>query len=248
MQRDQKPSSDNEYDIKFILMFTAAFVVISSILLASGYALLSVTGILGQGQAEGTGDPTATPTPSPTVRPTPAASGVPTTPPEPTPVITPAPTPTPSPTPIPSPYNVAVRISPYVSGMTYNVTFSMMPGYQSLDMTRTRLVINDWEKTYCDYDYDGMMYYFSGWWQNGNGDKMLDPGSESLTFEISTDFLEIPMSRETRLMLSFEGTTLVNVPLPALLVLADLPDELPDPGTGSGTGGSGTSGNPWINE
>ena len=51
MQRDRKLSSDNELDIKYILTFTVAFVVIASIILVAGYVLLTAAGILGQGSA-----------------------------------------------------------------------------------------------------------------------------------------------------------------------------------------------------
>jgi hypothetical protein len=229
MRREPKLSGDNEFDIKYILTFTVVFVIISSVILVAGYAILTFTGILGQGQAEGTGVPTATPVPSPTVKPTAVAIGVPTTPPDPTP--TPAPTPTPSPTPVPSPYKVAVVLDQArVGSMSYNATFSMVPGYQPLDMTRVKLTIKDWETTYGDYNYDAMMYYLDGCWLNSNDDKRLDPTGESLTFQISAYSLKIPLDRETRLTLSFDGTQLINLPIPAFQNYANLPGESPDPG------------------
>jgi hypothetical protein len=214
MRREPKLSSDNELDFKYILTFTAIFVVLSSIILVAGYAILSLTGIVGHGM----GEPNETPVPTPTARPTYIVIGVSPDPVDPTPTPTPRPpTPTPSPTPVPSPYKVAViQDQGRVGSMKYNITFSMVPGYQPLDMTRAKLAIKDWETTYCDHNYDAMMYYLDGCWQNSNEDKRLDPTGESLTFQISAYSLKIPLDRETRLTLTLDdGTLLVNLPLPA---------------------------------
>jgi hypothetical protein len=232
MQRDRKLSSDNELDLKYILTFTAAFVVISSIILVAAYALLTVTGILGQGQAAITGTPTPAPG-STTARPTYVVIGVPTNQPSPEPTLHATPSPSPSPTPVPSPYKVGVSINQVRAGsMEYNVTINMVPGYQPLDMSRVQLVIKDWETTYCNYNYDAMMYYLDGCWLNSNGDKRLDPTGETLTFAVNAYSLKIPLDRETRFILSLDGTEVLNLPLPSFQNYADTSGQSPDPGSG----------------
>ncbi|HEY3273283.1 MAG TPA: hypothetical protein VGJ92_05950 [Methanocella sp.] len=233
MRPDPKLSSNNEFDIKFIVMFTVAFVVIAGILLVAGYAVMSATGIIGHGAGEPT--PTAAPgtiTPKPTY----VAIGVPTEIPCPTPTPKPpTPTPTPSPTPVPSPYKIAVlQDQGRVGSMSYSISFSMVPGYQPLDLTHTVLTIKDWETTYCEYDYNAMMYYLNAVWTNSNNDTRLDPIGELVTFEISAYSLKIPLDRETKLTLSLDGVNLVDLPLPSFQNQADLPDESPDPGSGTG--------------
>jgi hypothetical protein len=247
MQRDRKLSSDNEFDIKYIVTFTIAFVVISCIILAAGYMLLTMTGILGHAEVS------PTPTPSPTAKPTYVIIGVPTETPCPTPVPTPRPpTPTPSPTPVPSPYDIKIALSQAnVGSMKYNVTFSLLPDSESLDMTQTRLKISDWETTYCDYAYNEMMYWLDGYWYNSDGDDRLDPTGESITFMISAYGLNIPLERETRLSLSLDGTELRGLPLPSFQNSVDF-GESPDPNStseynpGYNYGNDGTSDHPWV--
>jgi hypothetical protein len=251
MRREPKLSSDNELDIKFIVVFTVGFVVVSGLILVAGYALLSATGLLGQGQAEAANNTTATPT-GPTARPTYEAIGVPTDQlPEPTPYVTPEPTPTPTPTPVPSPYRIALIQNQNMAGsMMYNLTFSAVTGYLPVDMTRVRFVINDYETTYCDYDYSAMMYYLDGCWYNDNRDKILDPNGEYITFTISAYSLNIPLNRETKLALILDGVEIFHTPLPQFQNEGEL-GESPDPGntpvdTSGTTGGSGTGNDPWI--
>ena len=119
--------------------------------------------------------------------------------------------------------------------MSYNITFSMVPGYQPLDLTRVTLTIKDWETTYCSYDYKAMMYYLDGCWIDSNNDTRLDPTGESVTFQISAYSLKIPLDRETKLTLSLDDTQLVYLPLPSFQNSVDLNGESPDPGN-SGTG------------
>jgi hypothetical protein len=230
MRREPKLSSDNELDIKYILTFTAAFVVISSVILVAGYALLSVTGILGNSQAEVTDGPM--PTPTPTARPTYIAIGVPTDIPDPTPTPTPRPpTPTPSPTPVPSPYKLTINIDQSeASSMIYTVILGMKQGYQPLDLTHTTLTIRNGDTVYCDYSFSDAMYWLDGNWSNSNEDNRLDPTGESLKLRISAYSLKIPLDVETRLILSLDGTTVVNFPLPAFQNNADL-SQLQDPGS-----------------
>jgi hypothetical protein len=231
MRREPKLSSDNEFDIKFIIMFTVGFVVIAGVIMVAGYVVLSATGILGQGEAAGASTPT--PVTSPTAKPTSVAIGVSISPlpPDPTPSPKP-PTPTPSPTPVPSPYKIGVTQDQGRAGsMSYNITIYMVPGYQPLDLTQTKLVLKDWETTYCDYDYNAMMYYLDGWWVNSNYDKRLDPTGESLTFQINAYSLNIPLDRETKLTLSLGDTLLVNIPIPQFQNYADISGDSPDPGS-----------------
>jgi len=251
MRREPKLSSNSEFDIKFIVTFTVAFVVIAVIVLVAGYFVLSAIGILGQGGAAGAATPT--PVASPTVKPTAVAIGVTPDPVDPTPTPTPKPpTPTPSPTPAPSPYKFSIMLDQGRSGsMLYSITIGMLPGYQSLDLAQTKIVIKDWETTYGDYDYNAMMYYLNGIWSNANNDTRLDPIGESVTFEISAYSLDIPLDRETRFMLFLGDTLLIDQALPSFQNNADL-GEVQDPGnlyTYSGTsGGSGTNGDPWISD
>ena len=174
MRREPKLSSDKEFDIKFIVTFTVAFVVIAGVLMVAGYVVLSATGILGQGP--GAGEATPTPVPGkPTARPTYIAIGVSISPlpPDPTPSPRP-PTPTPSPTPVPSPYTVKISLGQERAGsMKYSITFSLAPGSQPLDMAHIKLKIWDWETTYCDYSYDEALYWLDGVWSDTNGDRGL---------------------------------------------------------------------------
>jgi hypothetical protein len=230
MRREPQLSSNNEFDIRFILMFTVAFVVIAGALLIAGYAVMSATGIIGQGAGEPA--PTAAPG-STTPKPTYVVIGVPTEIPCPTPTPRPpTPTPSPSPTPVPSPYEVSALLDQgHVGSMAYDITFGMVPGYQPLDMNQVNLVIKDWETTYCNYDYKAMMYYLDGFWTDSNNDTRLDPIGESLTFHISAYSLKIPLDRETRLTLYLGDIVLRDLPLPAFQNNVDLPDESPDPGS-----------------
>jgi hypothetical protein len=234
MRREPKLSSNNEFDIKFIMMFTVAFVVVAVVIMGAGYVALSATGIIGSGG--GAVEPTPTPVPSSTAKPTYTAIGVSISPlpPDPTPSPRP-PTPTPSPTPVPSPYTVKIILGQESAGsMKYLITFSLAPGSQPLDLTQTKIKIWDWETTYGEYSYDEAMYWLDGVWSDSNGDKRLDPTGESLTFEISATSLKIPLDRETKLALFVDGTQICFTPLPSLQNQVDLSGESPDPGSGTG--------------
>jgi hypothetical protein len=230
MQKGRKLSSDNELDIKFIVTFTVAFVIISSIILAAGYAVASMTGIIGGGSAA---EIDATPTPAPTARPTYVVIGVPTEIPDPTPTPTPRPpTPTPSPTPVPSPYKLKVSIDQSrVGSYIYILIFGMGDVSEPVDMTHTRLCIRNGGAVYCDYNFDEAFYNMYGEWRNSDGDKTLEPG-ESFSLEVSAYSLNIPLDSETRLILSLDGTELRNFPIPAFQMNTDLPAQPQDPGTG----------------
>jgi hypothetical protein len=228
MQRDRKLSSDNELDLKYILTFTVAFVVIASIVLVAGYALLTATGILGHGQ---TVEPTPTPGPAtPTHRPTYEVICLPTEVPCPTPTpIPPTPTPTPAPTPVPPPYTVKVNLDQSMAGSyKYLVYVTLVSGSQSPDMTHVRLKIWDWETTYCDYNYEEAMYNLWGVWSHHDGDAILELG-ETLMFEVSDNSLGIPYSRETKMELTFDGTQISFTPLPALQTTVDLSGQPDNP-------------------
>lgn len=222
MQRGPKLSPDNELDYKYILTFTVAFVVIASIILVAGYALLTATGILGP--APVAVDPTPTPGPAtPTHRPTYEVIILPTEVPCPTPTPRPAtPTPTPPPTPTPCPYKVKINLDQAMAGSyKYLVIMSYVPDSQPLDMTHVRLKIWDYEKTYCDYSYDEAMYNLWGAWSNNNNDTILDSG-ETLLFEVSDNQLDIPYSRETKMQLFYDNILFCDTTLPSLMTTVDL--------------------------
>ncbi len=228
MRPDPKLSSNNGLNIKFILMFTIAFVVISSVVLIAGYLLLTTTGVLGQAE------PTPTPVPSPTTKPGYVAIGVTPDPANPTPKptqhpSTPEPTQTPT-TPTPSPYKLTADIDQSSLGSKiYYITISAKPESDSLDTTKVRISVKYGDTTYCDDNFNDAMWRLDGEWvKNYNNNTMFDPG-ESIRLRISAYSLNIPLDIETNFILSFDGSPILNFPLPSMQKYSDMIGQLPDP-------------------
>jgi hypothetical protein len=223
MPKQGKLSSDKEKEGKFIIMFTIGFVVVASALLLTGYAVLSVTGMLGNST-----DASPTPASGPTPVPTWQIIGVPTETVPSTPTPVPCPTPTPAPTPVPPKYSFTYNIDVSEAGsMVYHVAFSLRPGSLSLDMTKVTVSIWEGSTIYHNYTYTEAMYWLDGVWHNDNNDTRLDPIGESIEFRFSDYDLNIPPSKAPRMTLALDGETLATANLPSLLNSGDTTGSLP---------------------
>jgi hypothetical protein len=116
--------------------------------------------------------------------------------------------------------------------MIYNVIIGAVQGYQPVDMTKTRLSISYGTTEYCNYNFNEAIYWLDGNWSNSNGDNRLDPTGETLKYRISAYSLKIPLDLETRLILSLDGTQILNLPMPSFQNYADTSGGTPDPGSG----------------
>jgi hypothetical protein len=110
----------------------------------------------------------------------------------------------------------------------YPVILSYVPGSQPLDMTHVKIKIFDWERTYCNYNYDEAMYNLWGAWSHHNGDAILDPG-ETLLFEVSDNSLDIPCSRETKLQFFYDDILFCDTTLPSPQTTVDLSSQPDNP-------------------
>lgn len=247
MRREPQLSSDKGNDLKFIVMFTAGFVVVACVVLVGGYAALTVLGSIGQGEANSAAAATPTPTPVPTEDPNVTLA--------PTPVIyVPVPTPTPTPTPVPVINKLIANLDDVSSSHRYDLDLSLNPVYSPIDMSQTSVEITDGVTTYCNYDYHDAIYALNGKWINANNDTIIEQG-ETLEFSFQpTGDLQIPSTTQTWFIITLNGEQILNIPIPAEDNNVDTSGgNAQTPYSGGeggsqnpGSGGAGTAGSPWV--